>query len=117
MRIKGRMFWESTLRTIKCWAPVQGSFYLNSFLVSFRCEPKGEYTPQAWAAFTWKLSCGAVSVWGLSVFHFRQGNSLAPVIWVGLGQLCCQGNPEEGGPDIPHSDKAETYPPGRRQAM
>lgn len=69
------------------------------FLVSFGCEPKGVYTPPAWAALTWKLSCEAVSVWGLFVFDFkdRETPCLAPMIWVGLGQLCCQGNPRDGG--------------------
>ena len=32
--------------------------YSNSFLPSPGCEPKGVYTPQAWAVNTWSLGVG-----------------------------------------------------------
>ena len=55
---KGRTSGESTLQTINLWAPVQESFYSNGFLSSPGCEPKGVYTSQARAAFTWSSGVG-----------------------------------------------------------
>lgn len=59
MRIKGQnVCGESTLQTVKGWAPVQGSFYSNSFLAYPAYEPKGVCTPQARAACTWSSGVG-----------------------------------------------------------
>lgn len=52
------MFGGSALQTLKGWAPVQGSFYSNSFLAYPGYEPTAVYTPQAQAAFTWSSGVG-----------------------------------------------------------
>lgn len=91
---------ESILQTINCRAPVQASFYSNSFRPSPGHEPKGVHTSQAQAAFT--RSSGVQFLFGVCLCLISKTGKLPHLVKrVGPGPQSCQGNPEVCGPRLP----------------
>ena len=117
VRIKEQNVWGKQFANCKMLGTHPEEFlYLNSFLPSPGCEPKGVYTPQAQAVNTWSSGVGQF-LFGVCLYlNSKTGKLPSPGDAGGALSTELPGESRGLGALItPHGDQVETHPSGRRK--
>lgn len=117
VRIKEQNVWGKQFANCKMLGTHPEEFlYSNSFLPSPACEPKGVYTPQAWAVNSWSSGVGQFLFGVCLCLNSKTGKLPRPGDAGGALSTELPGESQGlGSLMATHGDQVETHPPGSRK--